>query len=676
MSHEIRHFYEFGEFRLDAATPSLWRDGKLVQIFPKALEILVLLVRQSGAVVSREELLEKVWRDAFVEESNITYTVSLLRKTLDANGKKNFIQTVPKRGYRFVADVREVFENRKAETARAETAKVETAADAALPPDSPAVDAAQIEQPKIQEQPTVQAQSEIQAPPGVQPQPTLQAPPEAQIRWHFLGIILLSLLFATSFAVWWSASDRRGLSSVPVTQRNIRSVAVLPLKTLTETKHVKTLSLGLTDSLISRLGSLNHFAVRPLNSVKDYTEADKNPLEFGAELKVDAVLEGTLQVVENRLRVNVRLWDVRDGAQLWQGSFDEIESDFFNLLDAISTKVTQSLVSRLIEKDRRLLSKHETENREAFQSYWRGRFFLEKRNPEKAIAEFQETLNLDPNYALAYTGLADAYIWQASFTSDADARLYEKAKTATDNALELDPNLADAHSSLARIKYLYDWDWTGAEASFRRALELNPNSSNAHQYYARLLTTLGRYTEALAEIYKAREVDPRSADLGIPLSAILEKQGRFDEALKVAEATLEMDRDSGFARRLIGKMHLLKGDYAKVIEAGQKLFPNLEKTDFAWASMLATAYEKNGQIEEAAIMRSHLQKMSLADPKSLYFLAMHDSELGRNEEAFTALQKCLELREERMLWTKDEPRFANLTNDAGFQEILRKMNLK
>ncbi|HEX8247196.1 MAG TPA: winged helix-turn-helix domain-containing protein [Pyrinomonadaceae bacterium] len=637
MSHKIKHFYEFGDFRLDAETPSLWRDGELVRIFPKALEVLVLLVGRQGDVVSREELLETVWRDAFVEESNITYTVSLLRKTLDENGKKNFIKTVPKRGYRFVADVREVVENGKAQSA----APLDSAASSA----AAAVDAMPVEQPK------------------------------AQIRWHFIGIILLGWLFVTSFAVWWGFGERKGLSGVPVAQRNIRTIAVLPLKTLTENEQSKALSLGLTDSLISRLGSLNRFAVRPLNSVKDYTEADKNPLKFGAELKVDAVLEGTLQTIENRLRVNLRLWDVRDGAQLWQGSFDSAEADFFNLQDTISTKVTQSLVSRLIEKDRELLTRRETENRDAFHAYWRGRLFLEKRNPAKAIAEFQQAINFDPEYASPYTGLADAYIWQANFTSSADSELYAKAKTATDKALALDPNLAEAHSSLGRIKYSHDWDWAGAENSFRQAIKLNPDSVNAHQFYARLLATLGRYDEGLAEINTARQLDPRSADLGVPLFAILEKRGEFDQALKVLQATLEMDEDSQFARRGIGKIHLLKGDYAKVITSGNELFPNSKDTDFAWASMLATAYYKTRQTDKTTEMRNHLKKMAEKDPKSLYFLAMHYSEIGRRDEAFAGLQKCLERREERMIWTKDEPRFANLKDDSRFQEILRKMNL-
>jgi DNA-binding winged helix-turn-helix (wHTH) protein/TolB-like protein/Tfp pilus assembly protein PilF len=626
------HFYEFGGFRLDAENHGLWLGDRLVSIAPKALELLILLIRRHGNIVSREELLETIWRDTFVEEANINYTVSQLRKILNENSQSDapFVQTVPKQGYRFVAEVKEVDET------ASQTGNPAELTETVLPPIAS----------------------------------------KSQIRWHFIAIILLGVLFLTSFAAWWSLSDRRGLSNISISDRNIRTVAILPLKTLNESEKNRALSIGLTDSLISRLGSLNRFAVRPLNSVKDYMGIEQeDPLKFGEKLRVDAVLEGTLQQTENRLRVNVRLWDVRDGALLWQDSFDSVEADFFDLQDTISNRVTQSLVSQLIDQDRRILAKRDTKNRAAFDAYWRGRFFLEKRNAEKASAEFQQAIGLDPNYALAYAGLADALIWQANFTSRADSEFYEKAKTATGKALAIDPNLAEAHSSLGRIKYSYNWDWRGAEDSFRRAIELNPNSVDAHQYYARLLTTLGRYDEALGEIYKARELDPRSADLGIPLYGILEKQGKFDEGLKVLQATLEMDKDSNFARRGTAKLYLLKGDYAKVVELGNDLFPNSKDIDFAWSSMLATAYQKIGRSDKSAEMRSRLKKMAEDDPKSLYFLALHDSELGRADEAIAALQKCLELREERMIWTKDEPRFANLKNDSRFQEILRKINL-
>lgn len=630
MSGNVKHFYEFGEFRLDAENPSLWRGGELVPIFPKALEILILLVGKNGAVVTREELLETVWRDTFVEESNITYTVSLLRKTLDEQNKGRFVQTVPKRGYRFATDIREV----SAQSNGVSRDKITGIVPGVIPDES-----------------------------------------KTQIRWHFIAIILLGLFFVSSFAVWWNVGGERGLSGVPVTQRNIRSLAILPLKALTENEQNNALSLGLTDSLISRLGSLNHFAVRPLSSVKAYSETEQDPLVFGESIKVDAILEGTLQSVENHLRVNLRLWDVRDGAQLWQGSFDETDADYFTLQDAISTRVSQSLLSQLIEKDREILVKRDTESREAMRAYWLGRFFIEKRNTEKAAAQFQNAIDLDPNYALAYAGLADAFIWQANFTSEADAELYGKAKTSAAKALQLDPNLADAHSSLGRIKYSLDWDWTGAEESFKRAIELDPNSVNAHQFYARLLTTLGRYDEALAEIHKARELDPRSADLGVPLYGILEKQGRFDEALEILRTTLEMDKDSQFGRRGTAKLYLLKGDYAKVIELMAEQYADPKKIDFAWASMSATAYHKTGQIDKATQMADRLRKMAEKDPKSLYFLALHYSEIGRAAEAIEALRECLKLREERMIWTKDEPRFANINSDPGFAEILQRLHL-
>ena len=240
----------------------------------------------------------------------------------------------------------------------------------------------------------------------------------------------------------------------------------------------------------------------------------------------------------------------------------------------------------------------------------------------------------------------------------------------------MNPDLADAHSSLARIKYSHHWDWTGAEESFLRAIELNPNAVNARQFYSRLLTTLGRYDDALAQIYRARELDPRSADLGIPLYGILEKQLKYDEGIKVLEATLAVDRESQFARRGTAKLYLLKGDYPKVIELGNEHYPDGKNVDFAWASMLATAYQKVGQTRLADEMRGRLKKLSETDPKSLYFLALHDTEVGRKDEALAALQKCLALHEERMIWTKDEPRFANIADEPSFKLILQKMRLE
>jgi DNA-binding winged helix-turn-helix (wHTH) protein/TolB-like protein/Flp pilus assembly protein TadD len=641
MSPQVKHLYEFGPFRLDPDKPCLWRNGEPVSLTPKVAETLLILVQRNGRLVEREHLMKAIWPDTFVEDGNLNFNVSVLRKALGTDeAGEQYIQTVPRRGYRFSAEVREI------EEAPAVIVEKYTRARVVIEErEFPAADELTI------------AKAEL--PPAGLSRKSYKAYAAFAALVIAIGLVALFL--------WLRKATPPSAAGAPT----IQSIAVLPLKPLGNEESDRTLALGLTDTLITRLGSLNSIVVRPVSNVG--VQSDSN--EIGRALKVDAVLEATLQRTDSRLRINARLLRVGDGALIWSASFDENETDVFKLQSALAVQITESIGSKLNAKQMELLTRRDTQNRGAFHAYWRGRFFVEKRNPKKAIAEFQQALALDPDYALAYTGLADAYIWQASFTNDADADLYGKAKTATEKALALDPTLADAHSSLGRIRHWHEWNWKGAEESFRRALELNPNSVNAHQFYARLLTTLGRYDEALSEIYQAQELDPRSADLAVPLSGILEKRGEFDEAVRVLESMLEMDKESKFARRFIANGYLLKGDYARVIELGNQEFPNPKETDFAWASMLATAHHKLGQVDKASAMRKRLEKMAETDPKSLYFLAYHNSEIGRPEEALTALRKCVELREERVVTTKDDPRFAAIKHDPGFQAILQKLNL-
>ncbi len=643
MSRPIKHLYEFGPFRLDPDKPCLWRDGEPVALTPKAVETLLILVRESGRLVEREELMNAIWPNTFVEDGNLNFNVSVLRKALgtDESGEQ-YIQTVPRRGYRFRAEVREVEQVPPAliveKHTRARVVIEEREFSAA---DELAVE-------------------KVALPPAPARR-TLQA-------FYVAGAVaLIAAIAAAAWSLWRREPTQP--SGAPAT--TIQSMAVLPLKPLGNEESDRTLALGLTDTLVTRLGTLRSIVVRPVSNAG----AQPDSIEIGRKLKVDAVLEATIQRTDSRLRINARLLRVGDGALIWSASFDENETDIFKLQSALAVQITESVGARLNATQMELLTKRDTQHRGAFHAYWRGRFFLEKRNPEKAVAEFQQAIDLDSNYALAYAGLADANIWQASFTNGADPELYGKARTATEQALRLDPTLADAHSALGRIKHWYEWDWKGAEKSFQRAIELNPNNVNAHQFYSRLLTTLGRYDEALSENYKAQELDPRSTDLAVPLSGILENRGEFDEALRVLQSTLDMDKDSKFARRGIANAYLLKGDYAKVIELGDEEFQNPRETDFAWASMLATAYYKTGLLGKSTELRNHLKKLAEDDPKSLYFLALHDSELGRTEEALTALQKCIELREERVVTTKGEPRFAAIRGDPRFQELLQKLNL-
>jgi DNA-binding winged helix-turn-helix (wHTH) protein/TolB-like protein/Flp pilus assembly protein TadD len=631
MSNKNGHRYEFGDFRLDPEPPSLWREEKLVALPPKALEMLLLLVRRRDIIVSREELLETVWRDTFVEEGNINYTVSLLRKTLDKDDKGRFIQTVPKRGYRFVADVLEVAANGHAENAVPN-------AEAAIPSEQP----------------------------------------KPKIRWHFIGIVLLGLLFVTGFVIWRSF-DERNLSPTAVTNRNVRTVAVLPLKTPAEDESSKSLSLGLTDSLISRLGSLNRFSVRPLSSVRGYADAEQDPLKFGETLKVDVILEGTLQQTDNRLVVNIRLWDLRDGAQIWQGSFDSAEADFFNLQDAVATGVTRGLVSELREKDRELLTRRYTDNPEAFRAYVRGRAILDAKNPdnfEKAIDEFQKAVALDPTFALAYAGLADASTRRGFNTSGRSSEeFYATSKALAQKALSLDPETPEAYAALGTVKRIYDWDWAGAEADFRRAIELNPNYARAHLGYALLLSSLGRGNEALVEIKRAMDIDPLSQDVKSGYLTILEGRGEYAEALAQAQENVKFNKEYRRGMRGVATFLFHLGDYPRVIEISEKELPAKNSQEFVWLSLLVTSHHRSSQNGKRDDRLRQLEELAQTDTKALYALAENYAELGRTDEALAALEKCIDVREERMMWVKVEPRLAQLKGNARFDEILRRMNL-
>ena len=629
MSDKNRHFYEFDDYRLDTENRTLWRGGELVQIFPKALDILILLVGKRGAVVSREELLENVWRNCFVEEANINYTVSQLRKTL---GGKNYIQTIPKHGYRFAADLRETSEAVQSNGFRRDFAAK-----------------------------------------------TENFTPKAQIRWHFVAIILLGVLLLTSFAAWWKFADRRGPADVSVTTRNIRTIAVLPLKTLTGGETGKELALGLTDSLISRLGSLNRFAVRPLNAVKPFAEGDKDPVKFGETLQVDAVLEGTLQQTENRLRVNVRLWDTRDGAQLWQDSFDAAETDFFDLQDALATRLTQSLVIELLEKDRELLTRRDTGSTEAFRAYTRGRAIWDSKNAdsaEKALDEFNKAAALDPAFALAYVGMSDAFSRLGFAASGAPSdEFFAKAKAASNKAITLDPDLAEAYAALGLIARIHDWDWPAAERNFKRAIELNPNYAKAHLGHALLLSQHARHDEALAAIKRAREIDPLSQDVKSGYLAVLEGRGEYTAALAQALENQRLNKEYRRGWRGVATFTFHLGDYAKVIEIGERELLEKDSQKFAWLSLLATAYHRTDQTEKRDEKLKQNEELAQTDSKALYGLAENYVELDRFDEAVAVLEKCFELREERLMWLKVEPRFDGLRNDPRFQAMLRRMNL-
>ena len=296
---------------------------------------------------------------------------------------------------------------------------------------------------------------------------------------------------------------------------------------------------------------------------------------------------------------------------------------------------------------------------------------------QKALDEFQQAVTLDPTSALAHTGLAEAFAAKAASMPDEKGReIYLKAHAAADRAFALDENLFEAFLVRGWLRRNGDWDWSGAESDLRRAIELNPNSALAHFRYAQLLSNTGRHSEALDEIKKADLLDPVSEMILSGHFPLLEGAREYDKALKLAAEYMQSNSENPFAKRAYGTFLYHTGDYAKVIEISEiELSKSGNRRPYAWLSLLAAAYSKIGQTEKADAMLAELEVQSRTEKKALYSLAMNYAELGRTEEAVTALEACFVAHEQRMIWVAVEPRFANLKNDPRFQRILGKMHL-
>jgi TolB-like protein/DNA-binding winged helix-turn-helix (wHTH) protein len=639
MLNKTRRSYEFEGYRLDVQPAGLWRDGELISLPPKVLELLILLVEKHGEIVTTDELLNTVWPDAHVEEGNIKYTVSLLRRSLG----KELVQTIPRRGYRFVAKISEAPANGNKVVASSLASEMAIA-------------------------PAMATGADVLPRGGPGPLTTRTRRP------LFLAVLVFALA-AAGIGFWW----KLGRTPVAATSTAIRSLAVLPLKNLNDSDTSKAISLGLTSSLISRLGSLNRFAVRPLDSVESYAKSSSDPLKFAERLKVDSLLDGTIQIIDNRIRVNVRLVDLRSGGQLWTASFVESENDIFKLQDKLAAQVANSLVTRLTQQEQSLLAKKSTDNLEAYRAYVRGRAILDRRNAdlfEKAVDEFQKSLTLDPAFALGYAGLADALLAQTNLLSNEEAREhFEKAERYAQKALELGEESAEVYTALGRIKRIHYWDWEGAEKDFRRATQLNPNHAEAHRFLAQMLSFLARHDEAIMEINHALEINPISPAITTAQFSILESSGEYEKALKRAEDFLRLEKSNSLAKRAVATFSFHLGDHARVIEIGEHLTPEDERFKFAFLSLLSTSYQKTHQVEKSDETLRELEQLAQADTKALYSLAMNYAERNRTDDAIWALQKCFELREERVVWLNVEPRFVGLRDDSRFKEISKKMRL-
>ena len=417
------HSYEFGPFTLDPAKRLLLRGVEPVPLQPKAFDTLLLLVDRRGEMLAKEELISRLWPDSFVEESNLSQTVYVLRKALgrDEAGSE-YIKTVPKRGYQFVADVRD-----RGDTPREEDPRLRAAAG--------------------ESEMNTAARDAANDVPGAGTIESTKAH-AAGGSWK----LTLPVLISAVLAVGLSVIGYRWFASRAETPAEVKSIAVLPFKPLAAGDRDESLELGMADTLITRLGSLRQVVVRPISAVRGYTDLGKDPAEAGRELRVDAVLDGSLQRDRSRVRVTARLVRVENGGTLWSGTFDENFTDIFFVQDSISARVAQSLSLRLSGEEELRLARRDTRNTEAYLLYVKGRYFWNKRTPDglqKGAEHFQQAIDLDGSYALAYSGLADSYFSLGSNQWVPVKEARTKGLEAARLAVQLDPALAEARTSLA-----------------------------------------------------------------------------------------------------------------------------------------------------------------------------------------------------------------------------------
>ncbi|HJQ24180.1 MAG TPA: winged helix-turn-helix domain-containing protein [Blastocatellia bacterium] len=641
MAEARQRVYEFGGFRLDAVKRLLWREGEPVPLTSKSFETLLALVESRGEILDKEALLNRVWPDTVVEEKNLTINISALRKALGESPQEHrYIVTVPGRGYRFVAEVRDV-----------------TDGGAEL----------LVQQSKVRVVVEEEDEETERRGDGATGRDAVVPSPRRPIARVAIAAALLAVL-VVAFVTWRRGASQREPTAGPPA---IKSLAVLPFKPLNPQAGEDFLGVGMADVTITRLSSLNQLIVRPTRAVLPF--ATQDPLEAGRALKVDAVLDGNIQQAAGRVRVTLRLLQVEDGKALWTYQCDEYCTDLFALQDTISQKVTEALAVKLTGDERAQMLKRYTENADAYQAYLKGRYYYNRVNEDdlnKAIASFQQALRLDPNDALADAGLSAVYAWGAQFYWRAHEAM-PKAREMAERALALDEQLAEAHASLARVRYFYEWDYAAAEREFRRALELNPGLADAHLWYGEYLALMGRFDEALAEMKQAAQLDPLTPFVVIHPGLPTFLAGRYDESIAYALKGLEIDPNVRMIHIDLGLTYAMKGDYAKGIAELQRA---IELGDHSPAAQtnLAFAYARAGD-RTAAQQRL---KQALSSPNGYvvpYFVATVYAALGDQEQAFAWLEKAYNERSIYLAWLKTDPRLDSLRADPRFADLLRRV---
>jgi DNA-binding winged helix-turn-helix (wHTH) protein/TolB-like protein/Tfp pilus assembly protein PilF len=623
--------YEFAGFRLDARNHRLYRQdsGQLVHLTPKAAELLILFVQNRGRLITKEEILDTVWTGLIVEESNLSQTIFLLRKALGDDSKEpHFVLTIPNRGYQFISSVLE--RNTQSPTFNGE----------------------------------VHPASPVLAP---------QIPPQGQgvlSRKSLTAALALALLAA--FAVAWFYLNPRAPSL-----SQIRTIAVLPFEDTNAPPTEEYLGTALADAMVTKFSSLKQITVRPIRTVSKYAGSRDQPDKIGRELRVDAVLDGQIQRSADRLRVNVQLIRSTDGKAVWRDSFEDSFANLFAVENSINQETARAISLPMDQRDSALLQRPATAVPEAYQEYLKGRFFWNKRTAEnfqRAVEHFKQAIKLDPDFALAHSGLAQTYVLLNLFGTKHDPNAFPMGRLAAERALELDPNLADAHAALAQVKLQYDFDWPGVETSYLEAIRLEENDAVVRQWYGEFLALMGRIDESIAQLEKAKQLDPTSLSTNTALALPYLRAGQPDKALEIIDEVLLMDPHFAWALHYRGRAQLQKRDHKGAVETYRVAYAASNES-LVMKVNLAVALARAGQTAEAVAIHAELKEAAGRLYVSPYNFALINNALGNQAEAIRYLHMAVDERDFLTISMKGDTFLANLRSEPAFAEVLRKANL-
>jgi TolB-like protein/DNA-binding winged helix-turn-helix (wHTH) protein/Tfp pilus assembly protein PilF len=638
----------FGVFEVDLRSCELRKLGLKIRLQEQPCQILAVLLERPGELVTREELRSSLWRgDTFVDfDHSLNTAIMRLREALgDSSENPVFIETIPRRGYRFIAPVEAV--NHHEGQKQAGHIAGEASASGDLQHDVPH---------------TFQQQSVVAS--------RIKLPFNS---WRLVVGFLAPALIAGTFLFLHFHDSSHALASA----EKIKSIVVLPLENLSGDKDQEYFADGMTDELIASLAKIRGLRVISRTSAMEYKDTHKSLSEIAHELNVDAVVEGTVLRAGNRVRITAELVQVSTDRHLWAETYESELGNVLALQSQVATAIVSEIRINLTPEEQQRLAATRTVNPQAYENYLKGRYYWNKRSEEglsKAVEYYRVATEKDPQYALAYAGLADCYDLEGTtiIGSLPSMEASSKARAAALKALEIDSTLTDAQITLASIKMNYDWDWPGAESGLKRIIEVNPGNATAHQRYSLYLAVMGRSQDSITEINRALQLDPLSLSINFSYGWRLYLARNYDQAVAQLKTTLEMDPNFVLAHLVLGQTYEEKGQFDLAI-AELKQATSLAPHSPLMLAALGRAYALGGEKGNAEKILSQLKEQSAQHYVSPFYMALVLSGLRLNDQALDWLERAYQERSNGLIFLNVDPELDSLRPNPRFQELQRRL---